>query len=135
MYKSVIIISLAILALPIIFGCSDKSTDPGNSDPEPEKWKHFTVYAGVKDSTGAPVRMAWIFMTLYTFNDSIPGISGAPTDDFGMVRIMDAVLINKDSVSAYAFKDSLVSDTIRFRVYYDGQEFYLNFQLTGDSTI
>lgn len=125
------IVILVVINLLIVIGCSDKSTDPVNSDPEPEKWKHFAVYAGVKDSTGAPVRMAWIFMTLYTFNDSIPGISGAPTDDFGVVRIMDAVLINKDSVSAYAFKGSLVSDTIQFRVEYDGQEFFFVFELSS----
>ncbi|MEW5925710.1 MAG: hypothetical protein AB1746_17135, partial [Candidatus Zixiibacteriota bacterium] len=58
---------LFVISFALLFCyCSDKSTDPGNNDPEPEKWKHFTVYAGVKDSTGAPVRMAWIFMTLYT---------------------------------------------------------------------
>ncbi|MEW5925703.1 MAG: hypothetical protein AB1746_17100, partial [Candidatus Zixiibacteriota bacterium] len=57
----------------------------------------------------------------------------APTDDFGVVRIMDVVLTNKDSVSAYAFKDSLVSDTIRFRVEYDGQELFFMFELEKDT--
>lgn len=122
-----------LLLLIMCCYCSDKSTDPGNSNPEPEKWKHFTVYAGVKDSTGAPVRMAWVFLFCYADNETYPSLNGSHTNSYGTTRIYCTVLNNKDSVTAYAFKDSNYSDSVQFQVESDGQESFLVFELEKDT--
>ena len=115
-----IVLSLAIIA---VFSCSDKSTEP--DDVDDYELKHARLYAHVEYDDGTPVEDTRVWLFLYDLpNDTIWTLGGtALTDEYGITMADFAVLAHRDTVISYVKRTGYISDTIIFRVEYEGQVF------------
>lgn len=123
---------ILLLLVICLISCSDKSTDNGgNGDGNHYELRHARLYAHVEFGDNTPIENTRIWMFLYNLpNDTIPVLSGTPlTDEYGNTVADFAVLTYRDTVISYVQRTGYMSDTIIFRVNYDGQVFLNNYTL------
>jgi len=123
MRKLLLVILLSVSAGLAIFGCSDKSTEPDDGDDY--ELRHARLYAHVEYDDGTPVEGTRVWLYLYDLpNDTIWTLGGTSlTDEYGITMVNFAVLAHRDTVVSYVKRTGYISDTIIFRIEYEGQVF------------